>query len=474
LYGVDLERAFAQPGHVSVRISDVGTCGPLPTEPDEPTFILFGCGDLQAVFRFELLRTNATCLRQDAGHWRRRTAEISRELLARRDWLAEDEHRLAAAASVLRDAGLIEKSAVEVRPLRDGRVLEIDVPGQEKRFCSFEAKGDPLVQKHILGQLDDEQYLLFKLGAEMPPAPEMLLRTGKEMPAEDVPCWRVSAARVIDGHLWVALAGIARPKVVWWTGEPPHPHYTASGGDPYEGGILRVDLETMAVKRWTSADGLPKELVCHDAEAGLPLPPEVVFGAVVTEIRREGERLVFTTRNSSRVLFDPRKEAWTVERAGEPKDLLRLLGPSPENRPYRACAVAQLGALRAKEAIPALIEILGGQPATPGDDHRHGAMEALIAIDAAEAVEGLLPLTRNENLYVRRYALAVIQSVQTPFGKPIAGLRFRLTTRRNPFGAGDTISHVIGVQNVTDHEIVLRYRDPWPRSPEGQTGRFIP
>ncbi|HUT11762.1 MAG TPA: hypothetical protein VMY42_14775 [Thermoguttaceae bacterium] len=466
-YGVNLDRAFAPPGQVSVRISDVGTCGPLPTKPGEPTFVLFGCGDLRAVFRFELLTTNVTCLRQDADHWRRRTAEITRELLAQRDWLAEDEHRLAAAASVLRDAELIERSATEVRPLGDGKVLEIDVPGEEKRLCWFEAKGDPLVEKHVLRQIGDEAYLLFKLDAKMPPAPEMLLRTGKEMPAEDVPCWRVSAVRLIDGDLWVALIGIARPKMTWWTGEPPHPHHTRSGGDPYEGGILRVDLETMAVKRWTSEGGLPKELVCHDTDMSEPLPPEILFGAVVTDIGQQGDQLIFTTRNSSRVLLDPQKEAWTVEQAGEPKDLLRLLGPAAANRPYRAYAVGQLGVLRAKEAVPTLIEILAnGLPNSGADQQRHAAMEALIAIDDPSAVEGLRPLAGSENLYIRRYAEAVILSLKTPLGKPVAGLRFRLTTRRNPFQVGSSISHVIDVQNVADHEIILRYRDPWPRSPD--------
>jgi hypothetical protein len=205
-----------------------------------------------------------------------------------------------------------------VAELRDGKVLEVTTSDGRKRFCWFEAKCDPLVRKHVLGQIDQQEYQLSTMGTKMPSDPELVFKTGHRMPNEDVPCWQVAATAATGGDLWIALYPIFKPRVLWWIGDPPHPHHVASGGDPYEGGIVRVDLRTMATQRWTSAGGLPPELVCHDAKDGEPLPETIVLGAVVSKIVLEGDHVVFTTRNNSQVRFGPAKKAWTPLRSVEP------------------------------------------------------------------------------------------------------------------------------------------------------------
>ena len=54
---------------------------------------------------------------------------------------------------------------VSVAKLRDGKVLEVTTADGRKRFCWFEAKCDPLVRKHVLGQIDREEYELTRFGA---------------------------------------------------------------------------------------------------------------------------------------------------------------------------------------------------------------------------------------------------------------------------------------------------------------------
>jgi cytohesin len=103
LFGASLARACTPPGQVAVSISDMGTTGPLPKAPGEPTFIAFSSGLHDAVFRVELLTANVEILRRDRDYWQKRTRAITAELLKRRTWIKEDARRLAAAACVLRD-----------------------------------------------------------------------------------------------------------------------------------------------------------------------------------------------------------------------------------------------------------------------------------------------------------------------------------------------------------------------------------
>jgi hypothetical protein len=104
LFGASIKRAYAPPSEVTVSISDMGTTGPFPKTPGEPTFIAFSSGLYDAVFRVELLTANVEILRQDIDHWRKRTGAITAQLLERRTWIKEDAHRLATAACVLRDS----------------------------------------------------------------------------------------------------------------------------------------------------------------------------------------------------------------------------------------------------------------------------------------------------------------------------------------------------------------------------------
>jgi hypothetical protein len=130
LYRVSLDRAYARPGEVAVSIADRATAGPLPTKLGEPTFVLFWDGIYQAVFRVELVRADVAPLRKDRDHWQQRTRAIARELLARRDWINEDGHRLATAACVLRDPRLIED-------LRDKLQAWIDAGEEEIKRTGF-------------------------------------------------------------------------------------------------------------------------------------------------------------------------------------------------------------------------------------------------------------------------------------------------------------------------------------------------
>lgn len=102
LFGASIKRAYAPPSEVAVSISDMGTTGPLPKTSGEPTFIAFSSGLYDAVFRVDLLSANVEILRQDLDHWRKRTREITAELLEQRSWIKKDTRRHATVTRVLR------------------------------------------------------------------------------------------------------------------------------------------------------------------------------------------------------------------------------------------------------------------------------------------------------------------------------------------------------------------------------------
>jgi len=331
----------------------------------------------------------------------------------------------------------------------------IHLPGAdgEKRLCWFEAKSDDaLIRKYILGQLLNAkvEYVLRRFGSKMPASPGVELKTGPREPAEGIPCWRVAASATVDKMLWVALAPIPRPRVVYWIGMPPHPHSEMSGGPPYEGGILRVDLATLTVERWTSANGLPPELVCPNADS---FPDALRFGAIVTGIGEERGHIAFTTRSQSKVLFDPARKTWTAVRCGEVKPLIGLLTKDS----CTAYAIERLSQLRSKEAVPALIKILARAPAPAGRDFRFRARQALLAINDKSALPGLRKLVNAKHLRTRQYARFIIQEMETPFGEPVNGLRFHITTPDNPRPGGWQINVHVSVMNTTDSEIALCY-----------------
>lgn len=346
----------------------------------------------------------------------------------------------------------------------DGRVVEVAQPGGRRLFCWFELDGDKLIRDYVLGRMDELGYEISRMGAKMPPAPSLALRTGPKPPAKDIPCWPVAAAATIGDDLWVALAPVPQPKRLMWIGMPPHPHHRVSGGDPWEGGIFQIDPVTRQGKHWASANGLPGALVCHDSGGGQPLPRELAVGAVVQGIRAEGGRVAFTTRNGSKALCDRRLGQWTVVRSGEPKALMDFVR-SPRHHLAKGYAIRRLGTLRATEAVPLLVEILGGSPTSAGTDHRFPAMEALIDIGDKACIARLEPLARSENLRTAQFARATIQELQTGFGEPVNGLAFRLTSFWEPCPAGEGLTAYLDVRNAADHPIALCYDDPWPLSP---------
>jgi hypothetical protein len=294
-------------------------------------------------------------------------------------------------------------------PRSEGHVLEVlearavrIKTGEGQRFCWFEMIGDPLIVKFALGEMRPEEYEVSRMGEAVPEAPDAVCRIEEAPPDKSVACWRMTAARQAGDHIWMALEPIRRPNVLTWIGHPPHPHRFRSGGRPYEGGIVRLHIPSGAVQRWTSARGLPDALVCRDAES--PLADGVLFGAVVKEIIEQGGDLAFLTRNGSEVRLDPAKLAWTTVRLGEPASLISLLRAETTGNDHKEYAIGRLGELRAREAVPALIEVLDSKPTRAGDEHRDGAMKALVAIGEASAVGPIEELLLDKSTYIREAA----------------------------------------------------------------------
>jgi hypothetical protein len=292
-----------------------------------------------------------------------------------------------------------------VPEILEARVVKIKT-GDGERFCWFEVKGDPLIVKFALGKTRPEEYEISRMGEKKPEAPDAEFRIGADPPDKSVACWRISAARQTGDHLWLALEPIRRPTVMMWIGRPPHPHGSESGGHPYEGGIVRLHIPSGAAHRWTSARDLPDALVCRDA--GRPLADDVLFGAVVKEIGEDGGELVFLTRNGSEVRLDPAKSVWRTVRRGEPAALVSLLRAETAGNDHKGYAIGRLGMLRAREAVPALIEVLASKPTAAGNEHRYEAMEALVAIADARAVAPIQELLRDKGPYIRRAAASAL------------------------------------------------------------------
>ena len=119
-YGAD-----ADEHSLMVRVSDMGLglkLGPDDLRRPGDVFFAMFAGvsphypEEAVIFRFELLEVNVQRLRQDSAHWKRRTEEIAKEVLARRDWLLEQPlQRLPVAAYVLNDADLLKLIRGELR-----------------------------------------------------------------------------------------------------------------------------------------------------------------------------------------------------------------------------------------------------------------------------------------------------------------------------------------------------------------------
>lgn len=100
-----------------IRVSDMGTVAELPTKPGQAVFEMWAGTNphypIEAtIFRCEILTGNLQKLRLDPEHWKKRTEEIRKEVLARESWIRESpRRRFPVAAYVLRD----EKLLAEIR-----------------------------------------------------------------------------------------------------------------------------------------------------------------------------------------------------------------------------------------------------------------------------------------------------------------------------------------------------------------------
>ena len=85
--------------------------------------------------------------------------------------------------------------------------------------------------------------------------------------------------------------------------------------------------------------------------------------------------------------------------------------------------------------------------------------------DNKSALPGLRALAKGERLQTCQFARFVIQEMETPFGHPVNGLRFRITTPDDPTHTGEQINFRISLANTTNSDIVFCYKDFWPYSP---------
>jgi hypothetical protein len=331
------------------------------------------------------------------------------------------------------------------------RAVQMTYPDGRREFCCFELTGDPLVVKHVRGEAEGSAYVVdSRGGVKMPPPPKAVLKRTGRVPPQDVACWPISTI-LLDGHtLWVALEAVARPGIQCYIDMPPAPWRVLSGGDPYEGGVWQIDLAGLSHKHFTAGTGLPDDLVCRQPKDGFPLPEEIVFGPVVTAISLEGQRIVFSTRNGSRVLYIPETGIWETVRSGERETLLGLLAAKKRGVAL-LYAIQRLGILREKRAVPGLLDLL--------EAGRYDAMEALIAINDPSAEERLEALAEKPEIETRQLARAVLLGMRTPFGQPVGGLAFRLLTRENPNWAEACTTVILEIRNVSDSPRAFAYEN---------------
>ena len=336
----------------------------------------------------------------------------------------------------------------------DSKIIEVNNPGGQNQYYWFEAKCDPLIKKYIFKEIDISEYMLPTMGSKRPASPEMILHTEKIVP-EDTPFWSISASQIIDNHLWIALLPIRQPRVTWYIGMPPHPHHIEAP-DPYEGGIVCIDLITNELVRWTSKNGLPAQLVCREVEQ---LPEELIWGNVITAIQAIENQVIFKTRNGSEVHFEYQKKNWDCIYSGESKPLIELIRNPKIYYVVQNYAIQRLGELRSIDAIPVLVTILGSQPSNAGSDHRSEARDALIEIGEKSLTKELEMLSESNDSMIKRYSRAVINGIHAQFSEPVNGLRFKILTKDDPVSEGNYIGIDIKIMNITENTITFKYKD---------------
>jgi hypothetical protein len=292
----------------------------------------------------------------------------------------------------------------------NSKVVEVNEPDGSSKYYWFEAKCDPLIRKYILKEIELSEYILTGMGSKSPNAPDVILSIKDNMPGKEIPCWNISAARIIDDYLWISLIPIRQPRITQYISMPPHPHGVRPGGNPYEGGIIRIELKTSKWTRWTSLAGLPTEMVCREVEG---LPEKIIFGNVITQIQKNKDKIIFKSRNQSEMQFDIEQGKFKCIHSEEPNTLIALLkdGKTYYNYIVTSYAVERLGQLHSIEAIPLLVEILSSHPDTAGTDCRYEAKNALIEINSRLALDKLKILVDSEDERTREYSREVIDFI---------------------------------------------------------------
>lgn len=341
----------------------------------------------------------------------------------------------------------------------DARYVEISVGAGGKRYCWLELSGNPLIHRYVLGEVHGNDYVLTNMGDKAPDPPKLIVRLDGKLAPATVPRWRIAAAAKVGQVLWLCVAPVPRPRITLYIGKPPHPSWEISGGDPYEGGVVRVDLASGKSERWTSENGLPDALVCHDGQEVVLASGHASWGPVAGEIRAEDGKVVFTTAYGSRVACDPAGREWPVLHDGEPAALVAILRQWKAD-PRAVWAMERAEVIHCKEAVPHLVAALGGCHEL---DHEAmvsmalAAKDALIAIGDASCAEALRKIVEGPNRIAANCASAAAQHLTVPFSEPVAGLAVRLVTQEAfpMLGCGSGVE--VQVRNMSDHPLAFYY-----------------
>lgn len=348
----------------------------------------------------------------------------------------------------------------------DSRYVEVTASSGAKTYCWLELTGDALIRRYVLGEIRSDTYMLTKMGAEMPAPPMLTVRPAGPPPGADVPRWRIAAAAKVGEVLWLYVAPVPRPRVTVWIGMPPHPWRQRSGGDPYEGGVVRVDLAGGKAEGWTSENGLPDALVCHDGQDVTTASGDASWGPVVREIVAADGKIAFTTHYGSRVACDPAGQGWKVLQDGEPAVLAAILQQWKIDA-RAVWATRRAGVIRCREAVPHLVAALGGCHELGGreGDMAFAAKDALIAIGDASCAAELQRIAEGAHRTAANCATAAAQHLTVPFSEPVAGLSVRLiATEAFPLlGGGGNVE--VQVKNTSDRPLAFYYNKHYANSP---------
>ena len=384
-------------------------------------------------------------------------------------WIASGCDGQGAGARPAGTAAVRAPAEAQVQ-LRDGRYVDITTPDGKKRYFWCEMTGDERLlreqrdtaRRNRGGGWHGPRYarlgisLNRGIGAtdKMPGAPGMEVRLSAKPPADDLACWFLSAAALVDGCVYAYALPIPPPYRQWYIGMPPHPSHREVIGQPWQGGVVRVPLRGGASRRWTR--DLPGWIRCRNGDTakyggGL----QHYWGPAVIDIRKERGQVVLTSMDLARVAFDPATGAWTVlngDRPRSPVDLLRVW----RNYPSAGVGIGAAGVRRLKEAVPHLLDVLAGSP------YRRDAALALVQIGDASCIPALQKLARSDSPGVCSAANTALSGLAGPFPPPVGGLSFRLVPHDSPLKAGKKGWVVLLMRNESRRPVAFCYSYPYP------------